>query len=156
MAATEQEKLKEWLIESDAVALANMLIDISQIWDDLVDGDKDVSAQSINTMMRYALVEIPKNDFYRTHFSELHPVLEDRLYTWLDANKLEQIGDERDLHVSYIIRSVVTDLVIHLAFLAGGLTHRQKAAVEIRQMIYRGNEPFCEYLAEHSVEQGDQ
>ncbi len=156
MADTEQGVLDYWLKDAQAVALANLLIDISQVWDDLIDQDEAVNREAINRMMRFALVEIPKNTFYQAHFGTLHPVIEDRLYTWLDANALEAGGNKRDLQVSYIIRSVITDIIIHIAFLVGGFEHRQRAALAIRQFVYRDNESFSEYLAEHTSSEGGQ
>ncbi|MCW7551071.1 hypothetical protein NX722_28345 [Endozoicomonas gorgoniicola] len=148
--------LRHWLQdEPHAIDLAYQFVAISQIWDDLIDRDKPVDNDAINRMMRYALVEIPKNPFYQTHIQSLHPVLEDRLYTWLDANALEAKGNCRDLQVSYIIRSVITDLIIHLAFLVGGFDWRQQAALALRQAVYRDNESFFDYWKEqrHVYEQ---
>ncbi|WP_062269494.1 hypothetical protein [Endozoicomonas arenosclerae] len=145
----QHELIRFWLDDdASAIDLAYKLISISQVWDDLIDRDKPVNNEAINRMMRFALVEIPKNQFYQTHIQSLHPVMEERLYTWLDANTLEEQGNCRDLRVSYIIRSVITDLIIHLAFLVGGFEWRQKAAVAIRQAVYRDNESFTEYVQE--------
>ena len=145
----QQQLLTHWLRnDAGALNLAHMLIHISQSWDDLIDGDKPVSSDSINAMMRYALIDIPKNPFYQQHIASLHPIMEDRLYTWLDANTLETSNNTSDLRVSYIIRSVITDIVIHMTYLIGGFDWRQQAAVSIRQAVYRDNESFMEYQKE--------
>ena len=149
MADTDQSVLRDWFKDESAVALAEMLADISQIWDDLVDRDVTVTSSAINTMMRFALIDIPKNAFYQRHFPSLHPVLEDRLYTWLDANLLEREGGQTNLQVSYVLRSVITDILIHMTFLEGGLAHRQIMALKIRQRIFADMESLDEYQHEH-------
>ena len=149
MADTEQSVLRDWFKNESAVALAEMLADISQVWDDLIDRDVPVTNSAINTMMRFALIDIPKNVFYQRHFASLHPVLEDRLYTWFDANLLEREGGQTNLQVSYVLRSVITDILIHMTFLEGGLAHRQKMALKIRQRIFADMESLDEYQQEH-------
>ncbi len=145
----EQHLIRYWLKDNqDAIALANAYSSISQIWDDLYDGDKPVSKAQINTMMMQSLIEIPTNPFFIQHYNQLMPVVQHCLMTWLDANTLEEMGDERDLQVSYIIRSVTTDLIIHLAGLVGGSLWRRQAALAIRKAIYHDNEDFTTYRDE--------
>ena len=141
--------VSHWLKDNrEATDLINAYFSISQVWDDLIDGDQPVTKGQINLMMMQALVEIPTNPFFQRHFQELMPMVQHCLMTWLDANTLEQIGDERDLMVSYILRSVTTDLLIHVAGLVGGLAWRRQAALAIRKAIYHDNESFIEYFKE--------
>ena len=145
----ESELLSFWLKENPAaIELAQCWIAISQTWDDLYDGDKPVSKDQINSMMAMALIDIPKNPFFQQHCFELLPMVEHCLMTWLDANTLEATGDERDLQVSYIIRSTMTDLIIHMAGMVGGKLWRRKAALAIRKAIYHDNESFEDYQKE--------
>lgn len=145
----ERELLNYWLKENkDAIALANAFSRVSQIWDDLHDQDHPVAPGMVDYMMMTALVEIPKNNFYRQYYLELMPVMEHCLMTWMDSNTLEEIGDDRDLQVSYIIRSVTTDLMITLAGLIGGIHWRRQAALAIRQAIYHDNESLEVYTEE--------
>ena len=145
----ERELINYWLKENpDAIALSNAFSRISQIWDDLHDQDKSVSPATVDYMMMTALVEIPKNTFFRQHYFELMPIVEHCLMTWMDANTLEEVGDDRDLQVSYIIRSVTTDLMIALAGLIGGVQWRRQAALAIRREIYHDNESLEEYTEE--------
>ena len=145
----QRNMIHHWLRgDSDAIDLVNIFINISQTWDDLYDGDRCVSQTSVNHMMVSALVHLPRNRFYRRHFPDLQPVIEHCLHNWLDANWLEADGNVRDLQVSYILRSVTTDLIIHVAYLVGGSAWRMQAANDIRTKIYRDNEPFTDYRRE--------
>ncbi len=145
----ERQLISYWLKDNTAaIDLVNAYSSISQTWDDLHDGDKPVTKSQVNAMMMLALIDIPTNPFYQQHYLELMPVVQHVLMTWLDANTLEATGDERDLQVSYIIRSVTTDLMIHVAGIVGGTLWRRQAALAIRHAIYSDNEPFEEYHAE--------
>lgn len=145
----ELQLITYWLKENQpAIDLVNAYSTISQVWDDLHDGDKPVSKAQVNNMMMLALIEIPTNPFFQQHYLELMPVVQHCLMTWLDANTLEAVGDDRDLQVSYIIRSVTTDLIIHVAGIIGGVIWRRQAALAIRQAIYHDNEAFEDYYAE--------
>ncbi len=145
----ETELIRYWLKDNPAaIDLFNAYSRISQIWDDLYDGDKPVSKSQVNNMMMSALLEIPTNPFYQQHYLQLMPVVQHCLMTWLDANTMEKLGEERDLQVSYIIRSVTTELLVHMAGLVGGIEWRRKAGLIIRSTIYRDNEPFEQYYGE--------
>ena len=141
--------IRHWLQDNtDAIRLVESFIDISQTWDDLIDRDNPVTDDSINGMMICALIDIPRNPFYQQHYQNLQPIIEHCLFNWLDANTLEKNGSSRDLQVSYILRSVTTDLIIHIAYLVGGRDWRGMAAANIRRVIYRDNESFTDYRRE--------
>ncbi len=145
----EQNLLNHWLKDNhDAVQLAQDYSIVSQIWDDLHDGDKPVTRAKVDYMMQLALVDIPKNPFFQAHYLELMPMVQHTLLTWMDANTLEDKGDDIDLQVAYIIRSVTTDLIIHMAGIIGGSVWRRQAALAIRRAIYHDNEPFEAYRTE--------
>ncbi len=150
MAVTEQDHLHRWLCaDAEAVALAELFGELSQLWDDLIDEDQPVSTAQREHLFRLSLVELPKNGFYQRYFYQLQPVLEDRLYTWLDCNRIERGGSDAQLQAAYILRSVVTDLVIHMAYLIGGYDWRQQVAFEVREYVYGGNESWPSYRREH-------
>ena len=145
----EQDLLKYWLKDNtQAIALVNDYSTVSQVWDDLHDGDKPVTKHQVDYMMQLALVEIPRNPFFQQNYLDLMPIINHCLFTWMDANLLEEKGDDTELQVAYIIRSVTTDLIIHMAGIIGGSLWRRKAALAIRRAIYHDNEPFEDYRAE--------
>lgn len=145
----EQQLVSHWLKEdTEAIELINQYFIVSQIWDDLHDKDKAVSNGKLDYMMQLALVEIPRNKFFQQHYLELMPIVQHCLMTWMDSNNLEESGDDTDLKVSYVLRSVTTDLLIHMAGIIGGSFWRSKAALSIRKEIYHDNEPFEQYRDE--------
>ena len=150
----EKQVVSQWLLGNEAaISLINMWFEVSQVWDDLIDRDRGfVPDHAINRMMRFALVDIPKNRFFQYYCNELLPMIEHCIYTWMEANQLERSpnSNHTDYHVSYIIRSVTTELLVFMCGLVGGPAHRHQVAIEIRRTIYRDNEDFSEYVREIS------
>ena len=149
-ARLEAEYLERWLKgDVDAILLVNDLASISQAWDDLIDNDGALGPDEINGMMMAAMM-LPRNPFYARHIADLLPVMEERMFAWMDANVLEASGEVEQLRISYIMRSVVTDIVVYIAGLVGGVGWRNQIAQEIRSVIYADNESFEDYCDEHS------
>lgn len=149
----EKHLVTHWLCNDEhAIELIRMWFEVSQTWDDLIDKDQttDVPDYSINRMMRLALCEIPKNRFFQYHCNELLPMVSHCVQTWMEATALERspYSNERDYAVSYIIRSVTTELLVFMAGLVGGASHRHQVAMDIRRAIYRDNESFEAYCQE--------
>lgn len=131
--------------DESAVELANILGGISQIWDDLIDGDNPVSKAEINEMMLDALVQLPRNRFYLQHKETMDVLIEQAIDTWHEANDLEARGEL--LLVAYTIRSAITPVVIRMAYLANaGRQRGREMAYLIRKAVY--DEPFDAYVAE--------
>lgn len=145
----EQELIRRWLQNDPyAIELVNTINAISQTWDDLYDRDQPVETWQINRMMMQALITIPRNPFYQRHFAELQPIIEHAIMTWMDSNQLEQSENPRDWYVSYVLRSVTTEILIHCCYLIGGVQWRLQAAEDIRKTIYRDNESYGDYQTE--------
>lgn len=125
-----------------AVAFCQQLGAISQIWDDLVDGDKEVSSDEINAAFWRALVEVPANPFYQQHFTHLQPLIQAAITDWLDANELER-GSTHEQQVAWVLRDSVGAIVVHCAYLVGGYAHMREVSLEIRRALY--DESFDEY-----------
>ena len=80
----ERQLISYWLKDhQDAIDLVNAYSSISQVWDDLHDGDKPVTKSQVNSMMMLALIEIPTNPFFQQYYLELMPVIKHCLMTWL-------------------------------------------------------------------------
>lgn len=115
------------------------MLEIAHTWDDLVDGD-DVPADKADAIFRKLMLEIPVNDFYRTNFGFLHPVLILVWAQWDAANKMEANPVKNDLAKTYMLRASLYQLFHACAVLCGGLDW----AAEVGPEIYRlyGEEPM--------------
>jgi hypothetical protein len=132
----------------DAIRLANELFFVSQVWDDLVDGDdleNPVDPEKINRMMWVALVDIPCNPFYIRFFESLHPIVRASIMDWMAANSIEKNhADPGNLMISYIIRDTLTNILAHMAYLIGGYDWMVQVAPEIRMWTH--DEDPCDYM----------
>ena len=120
----------------DAIALCQSVARVSQIVDDLVDRDRDVSDATITAAFWEALFTIPANPFYQRHFGVLNPALQSAYIDWMDATKLEREGDDHSLSVAFALRSTLATFVIQCARLVGGYGWMQQVSVPIRRHVH--------------------
>jgi len=130
-----------------AKAFLLMLADISQVWDDLIDRDSPVADEAINRAFCTALIDLQYNPFYQAHQASLLPVMELAILNWQNANQHEKRTDEAMLKVSYIKRSVLTDIMVFVASLVGGRSHALALGPEIEAAVFRDDD-FEAYLLE--------
>jgi len=109
------------------------MVDVSHVWDDLVDCDKPVSAAKADATFRKMMLEIPANAFYRANFEFLHPVMVTVWAQWDAANKMEAHPIKNDFVKAYMLRASLYQLFHACAVLCGGLDW----AAEVGPEVYR-------------------
>jgi hypothetical protein len=135
----ERDREAEFLYQvfmgnQDAVRFCQIIFRVSQVWDDLIDGDP-VLPEDINKTFWQLLIELPVNPFYRLHFNHLQPLLSQYIIDWLDANTMEKDGEEGQ-NMAFVLRDSVSSLAIQCALLIGGYDYMRKVSVEIRRFIF--------------------
>lgn len=128
----------------DAVAFCESMFYICQKWDDWVDGDKEVSRQEKYDLFREAMLEIPRNPFWRRHSPELIVATELFFNDWVDANVLEE-ENQPARRIAFVLRESIFFLVVQCANLIGGVKWRDTVGPQIRKYIF--DEPFEDYEA---------
>lgn len=121
--------------DAQAVALCDQVFHLTQIWDDLVDGDKEVCIEDINRAFWLALVEIPQNPFFQRHQAQLTPLLRAAVADWMDAGSLEQ-GDNHERTLAFVLRDAVGGLVSQCAYLIGGYEWMRTVSPDVRRMVH--------------------
>jgi hypothetical protein len=138
----------EYVLKGDRAAVECFLIirDALHLWDDLIDGDKPVSRESIHTTFTNILVGLACNPFWRKHIDTLAAVLCNAIANWHAANSFETAPDinQRRLQVAFIIRSDYANLLITMARLVGGMAWCNQVTTLIRDE-WTG-EDFTKYL----------
>lgn len=128
------QKHLEWLRGNRAAFdLITTLFGILHFWDDLIDGDRQVTAADVNRAMFDALVTVHENLFWREHFYSLMPVLKLAIANWHAANAMELTPDEQDKRIAFVLRSTYVDLVTICAYLVGGREWAVNVALEARR-----------------------
>lgn len=125
-----------------AVKFCEDLFRISQIWDDLIDRDREVPNTFINQMMWKALVDVPQNPFYYNNATSLSKIIELHIIDWFDANELEQ-GSDHDKNMAFVLRDSIGTIVIHCAKIIGGYDWMRSISTEVRRYVY--DEPLEAY-----------
>ena len=143
------EKAKtEWFGgNQDALNLFFMLADISQIWDDLVDNDREVSSQEINNAFLIALVYIPSNPFYQTIREQITPMWMTVISAFEVANKFEQEKNEHGLEIAHNLRFALGHVVAFMVQTCVGYAKSREILPDIWKIIV--NERYDEYRKEH-------
>jgi hypothetical protein len=127
-----------------AVEFALMLVNICDVWDDLIDKDVALEGADINRAMYQCLCGLPRNAFYRQFQDELTPLIEVGVCNWMAADQLKRRGGQKDLEVANVIRHDIVDVFIHVARLIGGFDWATQVAADIR--ILAQNDTLEEYL----------
>lgn len=118
----------------------------SHTYDDLVDGDKVLTAEHLHTFVWRMLFGIPLNPFFVAHQDTLRPLLMTGILNWIAANEMEQSKKTEELRVSHIIRYSVGDILLASMVLTGGVEHARANARRARLAIQ--DETWLHYATE--------
>lgn len=130
--------------DEDAAAFLSDISDMAHLWDDLIDKDPGPTDEQVQGGLWTALVNLPRNPFYRRHFAELNPLVANAILDWRVANRLEQTGASDDLHISFIIRSSYVCILQQTALILGGPAWAEEVGVAIRRLAH--GETFPVYV----------
>lgn len=132
--ASSFQELISFALKGDAEAIEFFFLvrNALHFWDDLADGDRQITPERVNSEMFRILVELPKSPFYRRHQEALSAVLVGAVANWQAANQFEASGDKRLLEVAFVIRSDYANLLIQAAYLVGGYDWMTKITPVIR------------------------
>jgi hypothetical protein len=137
---------------ADALAFVRAIALVLHTWDDLVDRDHDVDDAAINRAFWLALVELPRNAFYREHFNDLNAILVNAIVNWRIATNVERLRapPAGDLMIAFIIRSTYVDLLTVSATLIGGADWSVTFGGDIHRWAH--GEGFAAYLTNLTAE----
>lgn len=129
-----------------AQVFVEQMTGVLHFWDDLVDKDKLISDATIDQMMWWALVELPRNQFYAQNFVTLNTILVPAIINWQLATRLERYPkrDALELEGAFIFRSNYVDILLMVAMICGGKEHADDCAPMLRQRAH--SEGFAGYL----------
>lgn len=143
------ERLVKWLKgHSEAIAFIEDIHRIVELWDDLIDRDREPRPAEIHAAFTAALIGLPRNRFYMANFGLLSPILENAIDNWHVANALEHKGGEA-LQTSFILRCGILDMTTMAAKIIGGPEWALTVGIEMRQA---GGDSFQKYAAEHGAD----
>ena len=125
----------------DAAVFVAMVFRIFHAWDDLIDKDAPVPDAEINMAFYLAMVQVPRNPFYRANFAELSPIVSQAIANWMYATQAER---EAPSEATFIVRSSYVDILLKSAEIVGGLNYAVGAQHAIREWFHA--EGYAQYL----------
>lgn len=130
-----------------------MVAQVADVWDNLIDGDKPVSDQSINLAFWNLAVMIPRNPFYRAYINDLLPVTATGIANWMIANRYERnLADTHAVEIAHVLRYSIADVALMAATLIGGLAWVDEVGPELRLRAQRSD--FKEYVDSLTAKEG--
>jgi hypothetical protein len=99
-----QTVLKWFGGNEDAANMYYAFVDLSHVWDDLVDKDKEVSDLAINSAFLSCLVYLPANPFYRQIQNAVMPMWITVVSAYETGNKFEKDKDPHGVEIAHTLR----------------------------------------------------
>ena len=113
-------KLLEWFGgNQSAVDFLVALSSIAELWDDLVDKDKEPSRKEIDAVFWNALVTLPTNEFFNTNRAFLMPLVIQSINAWQDSVELER-GNTNDRAYALTLRIISLQIAPMIVLLLRG------------------------------------
>lgn len=131
----------------DALAAFNLIARLSHIWDDIVDGDKELSVDDVNEAFLIALVYLPNNPFYNKISHTVRPMLVASASAYATATAFERSGDEHGIEIAHMLRYSAGFVAAYMVELCVGRRKAQQFMPDVWKTIVA--ERFDEYRNEH-------
>jgi len=129
-----------------AIQFCQQLFQVSQVLDDIIDGDKPLTGEQVISAFWKSLIEIPANPFYREHEPYLRPLMAMSLQDWRDSVVLERSDSEHNRTLAFVLRDQLTGLVTQCAYLVGGEQWMAAVGPKVREHFHEDS--LGDYLAE--------
>lgn len=138
----------EWFNgNQDALNMYRMFVDLSHLWDDLLDKDKEASEADINNAFLICLVYLPNNPFYQLIQREIMPMWLTVVSAYMTANKFEKDKDEHGIEIAHNLRYAAGHIVSYAVLVCNGQEKAQEILPEVWKHIVF--ERFDDYRKEH-------
>lgn len=144
------QRLMGWFCENkDAVVCMVLISSIVEIWDDLIDKDKDLNDNKINMAFMQALIDLPSNSFWKQYQPLLQPVMLVSINAWMDATEAEKSDECWKRRMAFYLRNLSMELVLQIAQITGGWDHLRKVSMDIRTFFAHEDYEQWEYCNEN-------
>ena len=140
------EKLRIWLQDGSAVEFVQIWATLCEFFDDLWDGDKEITAARIEEAVFLSLVDMADNAFFRANGHLIAPVALAGVNAWFDANRLEKSDDVNDRIFAYSLRDQYMDVLCLAIAITRGRETMRKISLEVRE-FFTAHETFEAYDA---------
>lgn len=140
--AIRDAKLLEWFDgDHSAVDFVVAFSSIAELWDDLIDKDKEPSRQEIDAVFWNALVTFPCNEFFNKHRSFLMPLIVQAINAYHDSVELEK-GGKDDRAYALTLRLVALQMCPMIVMLKKGYPAARAVSLDMWKFFTQHDKPI--------------
>jgi hypothetical protein len=142
-----QGKLEWFGGNQAALDVFRMFVDLSHLWDDLVDKDKEATEDSINNAFLICLVYLPANPFYRSIQEQILPMWLTVVSAYQTANKFERDKDAHGVEIAHSLRYAAGNIVAYMVHVCVGPEKAKEFLPDMWKNVFF--ERYDDYRKEH-------
>ena len=147
MTVTDQTRLEWFGGNVDALNMYRMFIDLSHVWDDMVDKDKDLTEDQTNNAFLICLVYLPSNPFYQLIQRDIMPMWISVVSAFQAGNKFEKDKDEHGIEIAHNLRYAAGHILAYAVHVCVGPEKAKEIVPELwKDIVF---ERFDDYRKEH-------
>ena len=147
MTELDQTRLEWFGGNVDALNMYRMFIDLSHVWDDMVDKDKELTEDQINNAFLICLVYLPSNPFYQLIQRDIMPMWISVVSAFQAGNKFEKDKDEHGIEIAHNLRYAAGHILAYAVHVCVGPEKAKEIVPELwKDIVF---ERFDDYRKEH-------
>ena len=147
MTVTDQTRLEWFGGNVDALNMYRMFIDLSHVWDDMVDKDKELTEDQTNNAFLICLVYLPSNPFYQLIQRDIMPMWISVVSAFQAGNKFEKDKDEHGIEIAHNLRYAAGHILAYAVHVCVGPEKAKEIVPELwKDIVF---ERFDDYRKEH-------
>jgi len=131
----------------DALNMYRMFVDLSHLWDDLVDKDKEATEDDINNAFLICLVYLPANPFYRSIQDQILPMWLTVVSAYQTANKFQKDKDPHGIEIAHSLRYAAGNIMAYAVHVCIGPERAKEVLPDMWKSVF--HERFDDYRKEH-------
>jgi len=131
----------------DALNMYRMFIDLSHVWDDMVDKDNQLTEDQINNAFLICLVYLPSNPFYQQIQRDIMPMWISVVSAFQTGNKFEKDKDEHGIEIAHNLRYAAGHILAYAVHVCVGPDKAKEVLPELwKDIVF---ERYEDYRKEH-------
>jgi len=119
----------------DALNMYKAFINLAHVWDDLIDKDKEVTNEQVNTAFLTCLVYLPANPFYRSIQDQILPMWITVVSAYETANFFEKNKDEHGVEIAHTLRYAAGNIIAYAVHVCVGSEKAKDILPEVWKAI---------------------
>jgi hypothetical protein len=145
--AAKEKRLSFFGGNIDAYNMYRMFIELSHLWDDMVDKDVELTEDRINNAFLICLVYLPSNPFYQLIQRDIMPMWITVVSAFQTGNKFEKDKDEHGIEIAHNLRYAAGHILAYAAHVCVGPEKAKEILPELwKDVVF---ERYEDYRKEH-------